>query len=203
MKKHLIAFTSGLTIMALAWLAYTYFFPVDSPPVPIDHNGIMLVIDKHEQTMTVHHPTRGIIEVFDVSTGLNPGNKLVRGDQKTPEGVFPIISIEDASEWTYDFEDGNGQTEGAYGPFFLRLRVHDESIFHNSSRAFEFSSGQEFTGIGIHGTHTNEQIGERASHGCIRLRNEDLLELKEMIQPGTLVAIIPGKQDVSENYSAN
>ena len=35
--------------------------------------------------------------------------------------------------------------------------------------------------------------------GCIRMKNEDLIELKQYINPGTLVVIIPGKLDIQEN----
>lgn len=43
--------------------------------------------------------------------------------------------------------------------------------------------------IYIHGTNHEEQIGEPASHGCIRMRNADLLELFERVEIGTSVVI--------------
>jgi lipoprotein-anchoring transpeptidase ErfK/SrfK len=43
--------------------------------------------------------------------------------------------------------------------------------------------------IYIHGTNHEENIGEPASHGCIRMRNADLVELFELVEPGTPVAI--------------
>jgi hypothetical protein len=43
----------------------------------------------------------------------------------------------------------------------------------------------------IHGTHeyTEDSIGQAASHGCVRMRNEDLLRLYRMVEPGTPVII--------------
>ena len=43
--------------------------------------------------------------------------------------------------------------------------------------------------IYIHGTNHEEDIGEPASHGCIRMRNADLVELFELVDVDTLVAI--------------
>jgi len=43
--------------------------------------------------------------------------------------------------------------------------------------------------IYIHGTHEENLIGQPASHGCIRMRNQDVLELFERVQEGTEVLI--------------
>ena len=43
--------------------------------------------------------------------------------------------------------------------------------------------------IYIHGTNHEHKIGEIASHGCIRMRNVDLIELFDLIEPGAPVSI--------------
>jgi hypothetical protein len=43
--------------------------------------------------------------------------------------------------------------------------------------------------IGIHGTDAPELIPGRVSHGCIRLRNEDILRLGRLLPVGTPVTI--------------
>jgi L,D-transpeptidase YbiS len=45
--------------------------------------------------------------------------------------------------------------------------------------------------IYIHGTPYEKDIGQPVSHGCIRMMNKDLLELYEMVSPGTIVIINP------------
>ncbi|MGI6648606.1 MAG: L,D-transpeptidase family protein [Bacillota bacterium] len=45
-------------------------------------------------------------------------------------------------------------------------------------------------GYGIHGTDNPSSIGQAASHGCIRLHNQDVIELYDMVPLGTLVKII-------------
>jgi L,D-transpeptidase catalytic domain len=44
-------------------------------------------------------------------------------------------------------------------------------------------------GYGIHGTDEPESIGKSASHGCVRLRNEDIETLYQMVPIGTPVYI--------------
>ncbi len=43
--------------------------------------------------------------------------------------------------------------------------------------------------IYIHGTKHENTIGQPDSHGCIRMRNADVIELFELVQEGTTVAI--------------
>ena len=43
--------------------------------------------------------------------------------------------------------------------------------------------------IYIHGTNHEENLGEPASHGCIRMSSADLVELFELVEVDTPVAI--------------
>ena len=43
---------------------------------------------------------------------------------------------------------------------------------------------------GIHGTNKPHSIGQHLSHGCIRMRNEDIMKLYPMIPIGTRVTIL-------------
>jgi lipoprotein-anchoring transpeptidase ErfK/SrfK len=44
-------------------------------------------------------------------------------------------------------------------------------------------------GYGIHGTNNPASIGQAVSHGCIRLRNEDVTQLYHLVTVGTPVFI--------------
>lgn len=44
--------------------------------------------------------------------------------------------------------------------------------------------------IYIHGTPDSEPMGAPLSHGCIRMRNDDIMELFERVEEGTAVTII-------------
>ncbi|MEE1000761.1 MAG: L,D-transpeptidase [Bacteroidales bacterium] len=109
---------------------------------------------------------------FKCAVGVNYGDKQRTGDKRTPEGKFSVASIENSSKWTFDFNDGAGQREGAYGPYFIRLKTQ-----------------QGWKGIGIHGTCFPKSIGKRDTRGCVRLLNKDLVVLKQYIEVGTTVII--------------
>lgn len=108
-----------------------------------------------------------------VCVGKNLGQKTRSGDCKTPEGQFSISQIQDSRYWTHDFHDGKGERKGAYGPWFIRLKM------------------PRWTSIGIHGTCFPNSIGTRDSEGCIRLLNDDLVEFRKLIEIGTPVEILP------------
>ncbi|MDR0269190.1 L,D-transpeptidase [Paenibacillus sp.] len=44
---------------------------------------------------------------------------------------------------------------------------------------------------GIHGTNNPSSIGHQVSHGCIRMFNEDVLDLSSYVPVGTRVTIRP------------
>jgi lipoprotein-anchoring transpeptidase ErfK/SrfK len=52
-----------------------------------------------------------------------------------------------------------------------------------------WTNGKDF--IGFHGTPTLDSIGHAASHGCVRMRNEDVVALFEKVQLGTPVKVEP------------
>ncbi|MFL9828046.1 L,D-transpeptidase [Rhodoplanes sp. SY1] len=45
----------------------------------------------------------------------------------------------------------------------------------------------------IHGTNAPETIGERVSSGCIRMVNEDVMDLYGRVHVGTRVIVLPGR----------
>lgn len=47
--------------------------------------------------------------------------------------------------------------------------------------------------IYIHGTPDSQPMGVPGSHGCIRMRNKDVIDLYSMVVPGTPVTISEGK----------
>lgn len=45
--------------------------------------------------------------------------------------------------------------------------------------------------IGFHGTPNRDSVGRAASHGCVRMFNEDIRDLYEIVKLGTLVTVEP------------
>lgn len=142
-------------------------------------NARFIIVDKESLYLKLYDYTGSEVNSYGISCGKNLGNKGVIGDLKTPEGIFHITEIEEASSWGHDFKDGKGRIEGAYGPWFLRLEVPGHK------------------GIGIHGTHKPESIGTRDTEGCIRLKNEDIADLKTKVNIGMVVIVLPSLGDLS------
>jgi lipoprotein-anchoring transpeptidase ErfK/SrfK len=70
--------------------------------------------------------------------------------------------------------------------------VHPVSGGPNSplgARALYLFEGNRDTLYRIHGTNEPEKIGQAASSGCIRMRNIDVVELYNRVQPGTKVIV--------------
>lgn len=145
-------------------------------------NSTFVIIDKNTMKLSQYNFKGELLQQSAIATGKNYGNKSKIGDLKTPEGIFHISEVVDASDWKHDFKgDSIGEIAGAYGPYFIRLDV----------------PGQK--GIGIHGTHDNNSLGTRASEGCIRLKNKDLEQLVKHISTSSIVIITPGIPDVVAN----
>jgi L,D-transpeptidase ErfK/SrfK len=53
-----------------------------------------------------------------------------------------------------------------------------------------FAHGEGWT-IGIHGTPNPELLGRAVSHGCIRMRNADVIRVYDRVQVGTTVIVEP------------
>ncbi len=144
-------------------------------------NARFIIVDKETMTLSLYNYEGDTLQCYGISCGKNYGNKEKIGDLKTPEGIFRIISIEDASTWKHDFKDGKGKIEGAYGPWFFRLYVPGHK------------------GIGIHGTHKPESIGTRDTEGCIRLENADIDDLRKRVNVGMVVVVLPSYRDLSNS----
>lgn len=132
-------------------------------------DSLYIDISKPYRTLFVYeHRITGhvLIAAYPVCLGANSGNKRRVGDMRTPESSrdnpFSICQIDNASQWHHDFRDGRGPML-AYGNWFLRIK----GDFPGS-------------GIGIHGSTSNRySVPGRGSEGCIRLRDEDIIHLKE------------------------
>lgn len=148
-------------------------------------NASFVIVDKQAMDLHVYDFKGKELMKCPVTTGKNYGNKQTVGDFKTPEGIFLVEDIQDASSWEHDFGDGLGAISGSYGPWFIRL----------------LTPGHK--GIGIHGTHKPAALGTRDSEGCIRLENKNIEQLKSLVHPGTVVIVLPGRGDIVADLKAD
>ena len=139
-----------------------------------DHGSRCVLMSKKDYYLYVYEAQGKdtvMLARYDCCFGQHVGNKQMRGDKKTPSSCnsikenpfakpFTISQIQDASTWKHDFKDGRGSIK-SYGNWFLRLVTPGHS------------------GIGIHGSTNNaESVPGRASEGCIRLKDADIIKLR-------------------------
>lgn len=87
----------------------------------------------------------------------------------TPGGLYYITELVQTPE-----------PGGAYGPYAYGL-----SGFSEVHQTFNGGPGQ----LGIHGTNQPQLIGTKVSNGCIRMRNEDITALAEVLPLGVPVEV--------------
>ena len=142
-------------------------YSISHPELIKNKANCFIVISKKDFYLYVYEPQGQdtvLLARYDCALSLIKGNKRMKGDMKTPSctmsNPFRISQIVNASTWRHDFGDGRGNIL-AYGAWFLRLVTPGHS------------------GIGIHGSTNNRQsVPGRASEGCIRLKDEDIKDLK-------------------------
>jgi lipoprotein-anchoring transpeptidase ErfK/SrfK len=98
-------------------------------------------------------------------------------DYPTPTGRFSIVSKAKNPEWNAPDEPW----AGAY-----RNEVIEGGAADNPLKARWLGI---VGGVGIHGTAADGSIGSRASHGCIRMRVSDVVDLYPRVPVGSSVII--------------
>lgn len=163
--------------------------------------GVLLIFGVNEQRgqwLNVKVPMRpngstGWIRASDVS--LRKVNTRVvvtlsefklrayRGDQlvfETPVGIGKDKSPTPLGNFYIDIAVPFTTNTGPYGAFMLSVAGYSEVLTN-----FGGGVGQ----IAIHGTINRPTVGVKASNGCLRLTNEAILRLKDLVPTGTPVEI--------------
>lgn len=117
-------------------------------------------VDLSDRTVTVWENDEVVLQTT-VAVG--------RDSAPTPEGSFYIRDIID---WT---------PESVYGPRVLALSSFSEVID-------QINGGDAV--VAIHGTNAPWDLGKAVSLGCIRLENEMVLALADLVGPGTPIEVV-------------
>lgn len=106
---------------------------------------------------------RIIVDLSDRSLYLLDGDKVLRG---FPVGIGKMLTQTPQGEYTIINKAPN--PGGPFGAYWMGLsRPH----------------------YGIHGTNDPSSIGQEVSHGCIRMFNQDVVQLAGIVPIGTRVTI--------------
>ncbi|GMR08502.1 MAG: murein L,D-transpeptidase [Gammaproteobacteria bacterium] len=135
-----------------------------------------VVVDKTRQRLYIYQ-NQGVgkplklMRDFYVTTGQTSGNKALRGDLKTPEGVYFI---------TRYIPDAKLPDKYGNGAFPI-----------NYPNAFDKHLGRTGDGIWLHGTGTEHYSRPpKNSEGCVVLTNMELDILDKYMEPGTTPVVL-------------
>jgi len=98
---------------------------------------------------------------------------------------------------TYDVAVGKVSTPTPEGEFQIINHIQNPTYYGtgvvigpgNGNPLGTRWMGLSVKGYGIHGTNVPSSIGKAASHGCIRMRQQDLEELFDLVKVGTTVEL--------------
>ena len=144
-----------------------------------------IYISIHDQRLTLKEG-ESLISTYPVSTS-RFGIGTEEGSMKTPIGRFRVAEKIGGnmpsgtifrSRVPLNPEDPLPTTEDLVMSRILWLDGKDE---HNANTRDRF--------IYIHGTKHEDKIGSPVSHGCIRMRNADVMELFDLVHEDTPVVI--------------
>ncbi len=146
-----------------------------------------IVVDVAAQALRVMDGTAAVAE-FPVSTS-RFGLGFEEGSFRTPTGQFVVRDKigDGAPAWTvFRAREDTGETAPPGGEEDLvltRILTLDGLEPANANTLERY--------VYIHGTNQEHLIGTPASHGCVRLRNADMIALHDMVTSGTPVSILP------------
>jgi lipoprotein-anchoring transpeptidase ErfK/SrfK len=152
-------------------------------------------------------PEQYLRHVVDYSRREQPGTILVDTDARYLYYVLPdgkairygvavgeeamafsgVARVGRMSEWP-DWIP-TAEIQARLGPY--PSRVHGGPANPLGARALYLYAGNKDTLYRIHGTNQPEYIGQAISSGCIRMRNEDVIDLYDRVKLGSTVVVLP------------
>jgi len=146
------------------------------------YEGSYIYVSKPEMRLYVLDRNDSVLFSCGIACGMRRGDKQGREDCRTPEGRFRISGMFDSTDWIHRTKDGR-EVKGCYGPCFLRL-----------------ATGR-FSGIGIHGTNAPRSIGRRASEGCIRVKSQNIVAIRDHYAYEGMPVIVSGERERLPNFA--
>jgi lipoprotein-anchoring transpeptidase ErfK/SrfK len=122
-----------------------------------------------------------------------PGGKAIRYGVTVGEEAlawYGVATVGRVAEWP-DWIP-TAEIQARLGPYPKRIPGGPDNPL--GARAIYLYQGNKDTLYRIHGTNQPEYIGHAISSGCIRMTNEDVIDLVDRVKPGaTVVVLAPGR----------
>jgi lipoprotein-anchoring transpeptidase ErfK/SrfK len=119
-----------------------------------------------------------------------PGGKAVRYGVTVGEEALAwsgVATVGRTAEWP-DWIP-TAEIQARLGPYPKRVAGGPANPL--GARALYLYEGNKDTLYRIHGTNQPEYIGQAISSGCIRMTNEDVIDLVNRVKPGAIVVVLP------------
>ncbi|MCT7994161.1 L,D-transpeptidase [Laspinema olomoucense] len=146
---------------------YSKFIPFEQELYPEQvTEGVRLVIRLSERRVYVYRNDR-IQTSYPIAVG--------KEGWETPTGQYEVMQMQRNPIWEHPWtgELVYPGPDNPLGPRWIGF----------------WTDGKDL--IGFHGTPNEELIGEAVSHGCVRMRNQDILSLYAQVELGTPVTVEP------------
>ncbi|MEM6451621.1 MAG: L,D-transpeptidase [Cyanobacteria bacterium P01_D01_bin.105] len=127
---------------------------------------VELILDLSDRLVELRVPDEDPI-LYEVAVG--------QDDWQTPTGEFKVMDKREDPAWQHPITKDviPPGTENPLGTRWIAF----------------WSDGQ--AQIGFHGTNQEDLIGEAVSHGCVRMRNQDIEAIYAKVEVGTIVTVKP------------
>jgi len=102
-------------------------------------------------------------------------------------GVARVGRVAEWPDWI-----PSAEIQARLGPYPARVTGGPANPL--GARAIYLYQGNKDTLYRIHGTNQPEYIGQAISSGCIRMTNEDVIDLYDRVKPGAIVVVLPPSQ---------
>jgi lipoprotein-anchoring transpeptidase ErfK/SrfK len=138
-----------------------------------------------------------VLAVWPVSTAAKGAGER-EGSEQTPRGLHEIRAKIGAGAPEGTVFAGRRPTGEVCTPELARAEPDRDWVLSRILWLRGLERGRNRLGrvdsmrryIYIHGTPDEASLGTRASHGCIRMRNRDVIALFDRVEPGTRVEIV-------------
>ncbi|MEO1001575.1 MAG: L,D-transpeptidase [Cyanobacteria bacterium J06638_7] len=110
---------------------------------------------------------------------------------ETPVGQFEVIELVAHPVWEHP-ATGAHVPPGPHNPLGSRwIGFHRDCLGRSGFNGEEVLTVEGCVSAGFHGTPQRESVGRAVSHGCVRLLDEHVRELFDLVSLGTPVTVLP------------
>jgi len=146
----------------------------------------VIIVEKITHKLHIYKNNNGIpklVKTFKVATGKIRGNKFVRGDKKTPEGIYTLLNFISGKNLVKKY----GKEGLIYGA---------GSFVTNYPNIIDRRKGKTGGGIWLHSTDDDKRIDKGLdSKGCVVATDEDIREIAKYIDVKNTAIVITEQLD--------